>query len=490
MGGGPKLTGRIAVLCICAMIASQGLRAQGGSITMPSRETTVREALTVLQQQTALRLVINYKYIAPDKEVKLSSETLDTEEFIRQVLEGTGFTSEIAGRHLLIVPEPPKIDWGEGAIGAMWREDEVDETVEMETITFRIGSATPAADFMENARIFETIESRLRDTAVLARLDHISVTAASSPDGNTMSNERLAVARAQNTKGYLERRYPHIAPEKVQTFSVGEEWSGLRKLVIDDMQTPYRDQVLALLESVSDEYMRDTLRTVGDGSAWRYIAANLLPRIRGATAVTLHFWSEGHERRIDTLRVSNTVVSGTGVQRVEIAAVKPKPIPVEPPVVVEIPEPEPRDLFALKTNLLSDLGGGLNLEVEIPLGREWSVAAEGIFPIWWGGGMTAEARRWWGDRSTRPLLTGWFTGAYAGGYFYDPVGKPASEERSFFHTGISAGYAHTINPAGTLRMEYSIGFGYMGSRDWWSVMPTRAKVSLVWMLRHKQKSDN
>ncbi len=494
MGGGPnKVIRRIAVLGICMIVAVGGIRAQaqGRSVTMPSKTTTVKEALAELQRQTALQPVVNYNYISPERQVVLSSETLGTEEFVRQVLEGTGLAGEIVGRHLLIVPEPPKPDQGEGAFSTMWRDDEVDETVEMETITFRIGSAIPETDFMSNSRIFDSLDRRLRDTAVLARLNHISVTAASSPDGNTANNERLAVARAQNTKGYLVRRYPHIAPEEVQTFSVGEEWSGLRRLVLEDTRTPDREKVLEILNNVDDEYKRDSLRTLSAGRTWRYIDANLMPYLRGATAITLHFWHPGYERRLDTVRVrNNSIAAGTGVQRVEIAAVKPKPLPVEPPPPVVIPEPEPRDLFVLKANLLSYLAGGLNLEAEVPIGRFWSVAGEVYFPIWWGWGATIEGRRWFGDRSTSPLLTGWFAGAYTGGYRYYTIGGTKDELRNIFHVGLSGGYAHTINPAGTLRMEYSLGLGYLRTGDRRLVIPTRAKVSLVWMLRAKQRSKD
>jgi hypothetical protein len=316
----------------------------------------------------------------------------------------------------------------------------------------------------------------------LARLDHISVTAASSPDGNTANNERLAVARALNTKGYLVRRYPHIAPEKVQAFSVGEEWSGLRRLVLDDARTPDRDKVLAMLENLDDEVMRDSLRTLAGGRTWRYIASNLMPRLRGAAAVTLHFWGADYESRIDTLSVSNTIASGTGVQRVEIATAKPKPLPEPPPLPV-IPEPdESRRMVALKTNLAADVAGAFNLEVEIPVGNEWSLVAEGI----WSGRMfaagTIEARRWWGDRQRLPVMTGWFTGAYAGAGVYDLVWRSARREGGFFHTGLSGGYAHTINRRGTLGMEYSLGLGYLRSDGRNRFVPTRARVSMVWML--------
>jgi hypothetical protein len=438
----------------------------------------------------ALTLVVNWANVAPTRPVVLSAERLPLETLIAEVFKGTDFTCEVAGRYLLVVPTKPlaRVDDGQGAIGAIWREDLIDETVWMETITFRTGRSSPELWFMDNRKVFELLDGQLRDTAVLARLTHISVTAAATPDGKTEANERLAVARAQNTKGYLGRRYPHIAPEKVQTFSVGEEWSGLRRLVLEDEgRTPDREQVLALLENADDEAIREGLQELSDGRTWRYIADNHLPRLRGATAVTLHFWTPEMERRIDTLSVPKPVevVDRGEVQRVEIARVVPAEPEPSPPVVFVILHPEPRfrPVLALKTNFAAYALGGVNLEVEVPLGQRWSLAGEALWS--WRGfsGATLEGRHWW--RGSRPrVMTGWFAGVYAGGGVYDLVwrgGGPYAGD--FFHAGISGGYAHTINRSRSLGLEYSLGLGWLHSPQRDMFLPTRAKVSLVWMLQ-------
>ena len=418
-------------------------------------------------------------------------EGMELDGVLRRVLDGTGLTHRIDGRNVLVTRQQVKIDDGVGAISAIWREVDAGESVMTRIVTFRSGSSVPQTDFMDNTRAIKELDNSLTDTATLARIDHISVTAASSPDGNTAGNERLAIARAQSTKGYLLKRYPHIAPGKVYTFSVGEEWSGLRKLVAEDLRTPDRDEVLALLDAVDDEKIRDTLRTISGGRAWRYIAARLLPRLRGATAVTLHFWDGASERRNDTVSVNNDIAAGTGVQRVEIVAAKPpKPQPVEEPVI-EISKPVFSPLFAFKTNFLFDAVGALNLEIEVPLSERWSLAAEGMFPWWWTANGTIEGRYWLGDRSLRPVLTGWFGGIYAGGGWYDFTRNERTHKGDFFHAGLSGGYAHMINRRGNLRMEYALGLGYLytsGGRNWWG--PTRGKVSLVWILEKRTTPSN
>ncbi len=173
--------------------------------------------------------------------------------------------------------------------------------------------------------------------------------------------------------------------------------------------------------------------------------------------------------------------------------------------------------FALKTNLLYDLLLTPSFELEVPIGDRWSVAGEWIFP-WWitrnnGNALQimsgqVEGRYWFGDRNNKPQLTGWFAGFYAGGGLYDLQWKNNGYQGEFYiAAGFAGGYAHTINKSGSLRMEYSLGVGYLNTeyryyegmqnneylvwqhdgRYTW-IGPTKAKVSLVWMINWRRGS--
>ncbi len=177
-----------------------------------------------------------------------------------------------------------------------------------------------------------------------------------------------------------------------------------------------------------------------------------------------------------------------------------------------------RPILALKTNLLFDVVTVLNAELEVPIKNNWSIAAEGLFP-WWvtkdnGNALQInagflEGRYWFGSKEKRakiPVLTGWFAGVYAGGGLYDLQLKNNGYQGEFFlAAGVSGGWAHTINKSGSLRMEYSVGVGYLktnyryyeGREDnrylvWQSdgryswLGPTKAKVSLVWLISNKK----
>jgi hypothetical protein len=470
-----RVVKRTALCLVACLGLVGGVAAQNEHVTMPSLQPTLKEAIGAIEQQTTFRVAVNWANLDGARVVTLTARTLSVEQLLTQALAETDFTHSTQGRQILIVPSPPP-DEGRGAIPAIWRHEEatVDDSVAMEVITFRAGSALPEADFMQNTQVLENIDRSLTDTTVVARLDHISVTAASSPDGNTDANEQLAIARARSTKEYLLRSYPHIAPEMVHTFSVGEEWSGLRRLVELSDRVPSRDEVLALLDgSVADDKLADTLRTIADGRAWRYITARLTPMLRGATAVTLHFRDTLPVRRTDTISVAAAAGIPTtisGVHRVEILAARPTSLPSVR-----------RPLFAVKTNLLFDAVSAVNLEIEIPLSPRWSVAGEAIFP-WWmkmDGGVI-EGRRWLGDRVKRPRLTGWFIGGYIGGGNYDMRGHASD----YYHIGVSGGFAHAVNRRGNLRMEYGASVGYLKANDKYWFGPTRARASLVLILEH------
>jgi hypothetical protein len=505
---------RAAVTTICCLgFAGIATSQSTGTVAMPSQNATLKAALEQIRRQTGYMIVVNFDNVDATRAVDLPAERLSVNELLNRVLEDTGFTHVVVGRRLLIVPEPP-IDEGEGAISALWHpgRDAVGEGLDTwgalnaggavvakgsgegratvskahsgawpgnrdkptatEVLTFRTGSEQPEADFMDNSRAISHLDTSLSDTAVVARLDHISVTAASSPDAGAIAGRRLAARRAEHTKGYLVGRYPHLAPERVHTFSVGEEWSGLRRLVEQDARVPDRDEVLAVMDATTDDRLRDTLQRLGHGRSWRYIRSRLMPRLRGATAVTLHF--EEIERSPDTVRISEISGGATKVALSEFSGVREAGA-IDRRVVS--PEAE-RPLLALKTNLWMDAATIFNIGIEVPLGSGWSVGGEAILPWWIMSGGTIEGRRWLGNRSSHAPLTGWFTGIHVGGGHYDIF----SREGDYHYVGVGVGYAGAVSRNGRLRMEYSFGAGYIGGDRFNTFSPTRASVGLVFMI--------
>ena len=176
-----------------------------------------------------------------------------------------------------------------------------------------------------------------------------------------------------------------------------------------------------------------------------------------------------------------------------------------------------RPLLALKTNLLFDAALMPNVEIEVPVGKRWSVNGEYAFP-WWQfdrgkycmqvlmGGL--EGRYWLGSRKSREdreVLIGHFLGLYAGGGKYDlQWGEKGYQGEFFIAAGVSYGWATRI--ARHLHLEFNIGIGLLrtdyrhyhardnyqtllwqenGKYTWFG--PTKAKISLVWLLNRRVK---
>lgn len=174
--------------------------------------------------------------------------------------------------------------------------------------------------------------------------------------------------------------------------------------------------------------------------------------------------------------------------------------------------------FAIKSNLLYDAMSALNIGIEVPIRDHWSVAFDWVAP-WWSsydkqvyiqmmlGGI--EGRYWIGDRLDTPQLTGWFAGVSLQGglydFMFDPIKGIQGEFQAYSAVG---GYAHSISRNGNLRMEYSLGLGYMRTeyvKYWWDGFdytlvapspqtwltnwfgPTKLQVSLVYMLKLRSK---
>ncbi|MDR0954693.1 MAG: DUF3575 domain-containing protein [Rikenellaceae bacterium] len=401
------------------------------------------------------------------------------------------------------------------------------DTVGVVTVDFRLNSSVLIRDYKDNASALERLDLLFQDRKLLSTLDYVVITAGTSPEGDTSVNEKLSQARALALKSYLVWKFPSLDKDIIQTFSAGEDWAGLRREVESDPRVPSQSEVLALLDSSqSNEAKKAALRQIADGSAYTYIVQHILPRLRVGTTLFLRVKPTVKPQPAPKPEKEVVVVKESEVaEKKETNAVHVdrtiEPQSVEPaqPVVIEEPVERAKNLsFALKTNLLFDLGTAINIEAEVPIGKRWSVAGEWIFP-WWliesdqialqTGVATLEARRWLGNRENKQLLTGWFLGAHGGWGYYDLEWKDKGSQGELWYGGLSGGYAHTISKNGHWRMEYSLGLGYMhtdytgyipekddegnlhlvrqkeAKRDYFG--PTRAKVSLVWMFNRNSK---
>ena len=128
---------------------------------------------------------------------------------------------------------------------------------------------------------------------------------------------------------------------------------------------------------------------------------------------------------------------------------------------------------ALKTNLLYDAVTALNVELEVPIGKRFSVMVEDVFP-WWSFGpngnkyclqlwsMGIEPRWWFYRKGMNDKLQGHFVAPYVMSGKYDLQWDTSICYRGY---GWSAGltYGYSMPLCKWLNMEFSMSIGYLNA---------------------------
>ncbi|MGL4363771.1 MAG: DUF3575 domain-containing protein [Bacteroidales bacterium] len=343
----------------------------------------------------------------------------------------------------------------------------------------------------------------LKQIDILFRAQNITQLTSIHIEGNSLfsessakHNRKLAQQRAIAIQKYLQEKYPETLQKiSISTSANVNNWQDLEKFVKKSRNFPQKTTVLKIIRSsrTMPQKLKE-LKQLENGNIYKkYILAKFSPLLR--TAKISYTLTTNNSQ---TIGEENSITSIKKTQSISNERFSKKTLSLLPTV---------------KTNLLFLAATAINLEFEIPLGKNISTAIEGIFPFWvsekhqfalqmYSG--TAEFRYWLGDRNSKENMTGWFIAPYGGYGKYDIEFKRQGIQSTFFHAGLSAGYTHSISS--NFRIECSLGLGYMqnkyttyeailiddkwqlavqneGTHDW--IGPTRAKVSLIWVLRKK-----
>lgn len=366
---------------------------------------------------------------------------------------------------------------------------DTDFLIKRVTLEFKINDTVLAEEFNGNKEALREIEMFI-DANPSWRISSISLRGVSVPDGDAGTNVKLARSRAEAVYSRIRKIYPETGNFPADIGYESRTWNELLPGIQNDPQVPCREQILSILQSGKSDALTLAEVRLLSKEAYRYIKERDFPGLKNTIICEILLRPDTNGRK--------TLYTG---------------IPAGEAV-------EKRPLFAIKTNLLLDVVTAVNVEIEVPLGRRWSVSGEVICP-WWllekkqyclqvlSGNI--EGRYWFGNRerrrdgTPRKVMTGWFAGIYAGGGLYDVEwGNEGYQGNFFMAGGISGGYTHSIGK--NLRLEYALGAGYFktnyeyykpvngGDKLVWqydgnySVTGiTRAKISLVWMLAHKNR---
>ncbi|MDD3038677.1 DUF3575 domain-containing protein [Bacteroides sp.] len=386
------------------------------------------------------------------------------------------------------------------------------DTVSRYVLYFQFDKNVLDSQYMNNSTWLQEFDRIFNDRNIASKIDSVVITASVSPEGAVRYNQELSSRRAKAVEQYLVCKYPYTKQYKILLNSIGEDWAGLQQLVEEDANAPYKEQILKTITSDVDPVIKECqLRQIEGGRVWSYITKHYLRHLRVARTCIVFSPKKGIEKCIEQpFEECVELPIDKVVPEQEITEQRTTAV-VEQPIETQV-ETLTKPLFAFKTNLLFDALLLPNIEVEVPIGNRWSVAGEWIFPWWLSKDNSRalqvqsgniEGRYWLGRRTNRKQLTGHFVGLYGGGGYYDLENKSSGYQGEFYiAAGVSYGYGLRLSKH--FNMEFSIGIGYLhtkyrhyhgeqnntvlmwqndGRYTW--VGPTKAKVSLVWLIGNK-----
>lgn len=426
---------------------------------------------------------------------------------------------------------------------------------------FRQSKSNLESRYRNNAESFRTLDGLLYSKAI--QIDSIVVNSANCPLGTVPDNVRYCNERTDFVMDLLRNKRPDLAARIFPDRREYYVWDRLYQLLSADPSYNNARVLRVVTSDAGDWIKKSRIMNLDDTVSYNYLIRHYFPLMRYADIRVVYRPAEQQQVQVAPAVKGPEVAAGV-VAGVGVAAAANLPVGRNGAVVVrdtvvhvfrdtiyviykngdeaerpfvekkrqdkkELKEEARKDskriaqkgLFkgdrqfwplAIKTNLLYDAASVVNLELEMPVGRHFSVMAEGYFPWWlfeskqrcvqirYGG---IEGRYWFADFGKHPLkentMQGWFLGLYGGMGLYDLEWNERGYQGTAYSGGLTAGYVHKIGR--DFSMEYSLGVGYMhtpydkykatpNGDDWTLVKeysgkynwvgPTKLKVSLIW----------
>ena len=361
-------------------------------------------------------------------------------------------------------------------------------------------------DYQGNGKTLATLDSLLAHPARSRHLYSIILVSPDSYNGKKEPDIAPGLKRSEEVKAFLCRKYPQVNAAQI-CIRTGEEYGdALRKLITDDRLVPDREDVLALIDYHHDNpvKMQDFLQRLDAGIPYQYISDRVLPELRRTEIRVCLSYPEEKEGK------NSSTEQAAMIEETEFIPID-RETTIASMAVQALPQKERRQVITEKTVTKAEKELAPNIEIEIPVGKRWSVNMEYKSP-WWSnsskeicyqlisGGI--ESRYWLGNRELHHRLNGHFFGLYAEGGIYDFQFKGDGYQGKYYGAaGFTYGYSTSVSRH--LALEFSLGIGYLtteyqkytpyeGSLVWMSsgnytfIGPTKAKISLVWVITKKR----
>ena len=412
-------------------------------------------------------------------------------------------------------------------------ENPKDTTLDM-TLYFDLNARQIDKDYQGNGKTLTVLDSLLANPAHSIHLNSIILVSPDLYNGKKEQGIPLGQKRSEEVKVFLCGKYPQVNTAQI-CIRKGEEYGdALRKLILDDRLVPDREDVLALIDYHHDNpvKMQDFLQRLDAGIPYQYISDRVLPELRRTEIRVCLSYPEENGGKNSSAEQAARIEETEFIPIDRETTVTPMTMQVLPQkertqVIIETEKTvikaekkketkekrgeKPKEkaarrvqtvdntVLALKNNLLYDLALAPNIEIEIPVGKRSNSSKEICYQLISGG---IESRYWLGNRELHNRLNGHFFGLYIEGGIYDFQFKGNGYQGKYYGAaGFTYGYSTLLSRH--LALEFSLGIGYLtteyqkytpyeGSLVWMSsgnytfIGPTKAKISLVWLITKKR----
>lgn len=397
------------------------------------------------------------------------------------------------------------------ALSGQLRCETLRDSVELH---FRQSKTELDTAYMDNAKALrhaKALISRQHDSDSAIVLNHLDIVGAASPEGSVRFNEWLSRQRAKRIYDIIgERVVPNDSA--VSYKFLGRDWHGLREAVKNDVNVPYRGEVIALLDEIiassgpvekaNQGHLR-RLKQLRGGVPYLYLYKKIFPQLRESRIVMVY--DEKPVGIYNMPPIPDMAMFET--TDIEIPAM---------PLAANLKQSGKPFYMGLKTNLLFDALAIPNIGADFYLGRNFSAVGNWMYGWWdvdrthhywriYGGDL---GLRWWfGEKAHRKPLTGHHVGIYGGvitydfefggtGYMGGLPGRPLWA-RCNWYGGVEYGFSLPV--ARRFNLDFTIGVGVLSGKyivydpkdgfyvwrethklRWFG--PTKAEISLVWLI--------
>lgn len=327
------------------------------------------------------------------------------------------------------------------------------------SILYENDKAWPCWSYANNIRAHKALVDMVKTISSNKNaIRSIVIEGSASPIGSEIYNRNLALRRAKILRNIISKM---DGGDKIpiHTISKGENWDIFRSHIETNYHATNREKVLAILRTSKTITEKERLlHALDNGRTWKILVKNYMTSARNAVVIRVIEIS-------DLVPITTPIAFAEPIAPIEADllekdSIKPRVMEVRKPVV------------AMRSNLLVP---ALNVGVEVPIGTNWSVAADYYFPwVWpkrdnkdcfellaWG----IEGRYWFGrNRTVFDRLQGHSVGLYGYMGYYDFERNYHGHQGEFVNVGIDYTYAMAVGKKKQVHFEFSLGFGYIYSQ--------------------------